>query len=154
MKHLKKDLTTVECGLIIHGVNCRGSFGSGIAGAIRRKWPSVYQSYMNAYHNSRENNTQLLGDVDFALVHDEPLLYVANLFSQEYYGNDGKTYANPMAIKLGLTKCFMFADKNDLTIYSGKVGCGLGGLRWANDVEPIFEQLETQFSKSVYICDI
>ena len=41
---VKGDLLSVTEGVIAHGVNCRGAFGSGVAGAIARKFPWVRDS--------------------------------------------------------------------------------------------------------------
>lgn len=49
MKYIKKDITTVNWGIIAHGVNCRGRMSSGVAAAIRSKWPIVYDKYREMY---------------------------------------------------------------------------------------------------------
>jgi O-acetyl-ADP-ribose deacetylase (regulator of RNase III) len=145
MKYIKKDITTVDSGIVVQGVNCQGVMGSGVAGAIRRKWPKAYESYMDKFHQTRTSNSDLLGTVDFALITTSPTLYVANIFSQKFYGSDGQTYANPISILQGMTRVFQFAEAHDLPIHSVKIGSGLGGLDWKNDVEPIFRQLECAY---------
>ena len=45
IKEIQKDITTVEEGVVLHGCNCSGGFGSGVAGAIRKKWPDVYEMF-------------------------------------------------------------------------------------------------------------
>jgi len=59
---IKKDVTTVTKGVVAHGVNCQGAMGSGVAGAIRRKWPSVFIEYAS-YHINLLNPAEALGTV-------------------------------------------------------------------------------------------
>lgn len=152
MKHLKIDVTTVERGIIIQGVNCMAVMGSGVALSIRRKWPQVFEPYKKVCLNYNKRGRALLGSVNFVEV--EPDIIVANVFSQEFYGSDGATYACPIAINLGLTTVFELANEKNLPIYSVKIGCGLGGLNWERDVEPLFEVLETQFPLvPIYVCE-
>lgn len=80
MKILKKDLTTISSGVILHQVNCQGRFASGLAGSIRQKFPEVYLSYMNFY---QAHKNDLLGRFDDVHVSDS--LVVVNCFSQEFY---------------------------------------------------------------------
>jgi O-acetyl-ADP-ribose deacetylase (regulator of RNase III) len=145
MNIIKQDITSVTRGVIAHGCNCQGAFGSGVAGAIRRKWDKAYKSYMKAVSTAHNNGTRLLGSVDFVLLTDEPKLYVANIFSQQYFGADRKRYADPEAIRQGMSTVFQFAEQNSLAIHTVKIGCGLGGVSWEDEVYPIMEQLETLF---------
>ena len=39
------DLFTHHGGAIAHGVNCKGAMGSGVAKAIKAKFPEMYRSY-------------------------------------------------------------------------------------------------------------
>jgi len=42
MNLIDKDITTVEIGVMVSQVNCRGVMGAGVAKAIRDRWPIVY----------------------------------------------------------------------------------------------------------------
>ena len=39
------DITKSNADYICHQVNCQGVMGSGVAKAIRDKWPQVYEEY-------------------------------------------------------------------------------------------------------------
>ena len=145
MNYLKKNITTVNCGILVQGCNTKGVMGSGVALALRRKWPVIFENYSKLCQQHKNDSASLLGKLDLVLISIDPTLYVANLFSQEYYGNDGATYANPIAILTGLSHIFSIAAANNLPIHSVKIGCGLGGLDWEKDVKPIFDQLEYQY---------
>lgn len=135
---IKKDITTETDGIILNGVNCKGVMGSGLAKAIRNKWPIVYSKYKELSFSDR-----LLGYVQFVKITDN--LLVANCFTQDKYGSDGAVYANIDAIKLCIQSVFEYADSKNLTIKAPKIGCGLGGLSWDDDVLPVFLDLEKTY---------
>ena len=78
----QRDVTTITKGFILHGVNCQGAMGSGIAGAIARKWPIVRDLYLAYVHDQRQRagfqSEQLLGNVQ--LVKAGKNLTIANCF--------------------------------------------------------------------------
>lgn len=145
MKYLKRDITTVDRGIIVQGVNCMAVMGSGVAAAIRRRWPQVFEPYYVTCMSNNKSGRKLLGSVEFVTISHDPHLVIANVFSQEFYGSDGVTYANPIAITLGLQNVFKYADNEKLPIHSVKIGCGLGGLDWDKDVKLIFDDMETRY---------
>jgi O-acetyl-ADP-ribose deacetylase (regulator of RNase III) len=157
--YLTKDITTAIYGVVAHGCNCQGAFGSGVAGAIKKKWPLVAERYFSYVSKVTELNDagSMLGQVQTIRIdspEDAPL-YVANMFTQLTYGNDGKVYASPAAIECALTGVLAFCRGHDLPLLMPKVGCGLGGLSWDNDVEPILQKLhEEYYTVDVFICDI
>lgn len=145
MKFLFKDVTTIDEGIIAHGVNCQRVMGSGVAKSIRDKWPVVFYQY--------EKNKPALGTTHFVEI--TPVLFVANCYTQDNFGRDScKQYASLYAIRSSLSEVFNFAAVMDFPLYMPRIGCGLGGLIW-DDVQPIIEELEQQYQGvEVTICDI
>lgn len=148
--YITKDLTTVEevGNLIYHGCNCVGGYGSGVAGAIRRKWPRAYEAF-------KENGVgeHLLGQCNMLLYAGQPV--IVNAYTQIHCGSDGKRYADPDAIEFSLMQTAEYADINEREIYMPKVGCGLGGLSWEDEVLPIVEKVSSEFPNlNIHICDI
>lgn len=148
--YITKDLTTVKEGegVIYHGCNCAGAYGSGVAGAIRRKWPSAYEAFM-------ENGVgkDLLGQVNILLFNGQPI--IANAYTQLTYGSDGKSYADYVAIAKTLSQVAEYCDAAKIDLYMPKVGCGLGGLNWELEVRPIVEFVSKDFPElNIHICDI
>ena len=146
MKHINKDITTVEEGLVIHGVNCQAVMGSGVALAIRNKWPIVYERYLK-----NGKGSDLLGSTHIISVDEN--LYVANCYTQDTFGGDPRVkYASLDAVRESLDGVFSWASTLDLIIYTPLIGCGLGGLDW-KDVEKIFEEkIEEYGYDSVIVC--
>lgn len=152
LHYINKDITTVEKGVIAHGVNCMGKMGSGVAFAIRRKWPIVFEKYSSFViaNNASSPSASLLGRVQFTQVGLE--LVVANCFTQIFYGR-GAVHAIPEAIKQSLTIVCNFANHGEFDLYIPKIGAGLGGLNWERDVEPIVKKLADENENvDIYVC--
>ena len=50
MIHFKKmNLLEADVDYICHQVNCQGKMNSGVAKAIRERWPIVYTTYWNTF---------------------------------------------------------------------------------------------------------
>jgi O-acetyl-ADP-ribose deacetylase (regulator of RNase III) len=150
MDFLKKDITTVEApAVIIHGVNCQRAMGSGIAKVLFTKWPEIRESYMTF---SKEE--MILGKIDPVPVDEN--LYVINCWTQKYYGYDKRVYADTQAVKVCLQEVAQFCTEvNIFELYSPKIGCGLGGLDWEKEVQPIFQEIEESYpSLNITICSL
>lgn len=152
LQYVIGDITTVEKGVIVHGVNCQGVMGSGIAKAIRDKWPQVYTDYQA--HCEGRSNTDLLGTWQFVYINTN--ISVVNLFSQNQYGKTGERFAKPDKIEKALRNLIttLIEYKIEHPLCSAKIGCGLGGLSWENEIKPIYEtiiqELNPQFPVIIY----
>lgn len=153
LKYLKQNIVEVKRGIVAHGCNCQGVMGSGVAKAVRSKWPEAYQRYAEICEGY-DRSSDLLGLTHFVFM-EKSSLVVANCFTQHSYGKDGKKYADPEAIEIALEQVFMLSRTTTLPIYMPKIGCGLGGLSWEQDVEPIVARLMVENPEvEVNICDI
>ena len=135
---LNKDILDCKDGLIIHGTNCSGGFGSGIAGQIRKRFPKVYDEF-----RKMPRGMASLGKLQVVPIEDR--LYIGNAFTQLNYGKDGKRYASVHAIATVLDVAFEWCTRGQLSLNSPKIGCGLGGLDWSSDVEPIFKEYSDKY---------
>jgi O-acetyl-ADP-ribose deacetylase (regulator of RNase III) len=140
-----QDITKVEHGILCQGVNCQLAMGSGVALAYKIKWPAIYSRYMDG-----PCGKDALGEAMFIEVEDN--VVVANLYTQEYYGRDGKRYASPEAIEESFRKTVAEAIKLDLPIYLPKIGAGLGGLDWEADVVPALNKATDDRDVTVTLC--
>ncbi len=149
---IKGDLLTAK-GLILHGVNCQGVMGSGVALAIRNKWPEVFQAYV--YYvggcGGPENADSYIGTVHFVGTKDESVV-VANCFTQNRYGKDGKKYASYDAIDSCMQSVREYLERNaDEPVNFPLIGCGLGGLHWPVVREIIEHRIPDTFTKNLYV---
>jgi O-acetyl-ADP-ribose deacetylase (regulator of RNase III) len=135
--YIKDDILNVKDGIIVHGVNCQGKMGKGLAYQIRNRYPKVYDEYIK-YINE---NKDLLGKINIVEVNNN--LFVVNLFSQFYYGTNNKN-GSIRAIEQGMRELFSIADIDELHI--PKIGCGLGGLDWDTEVKELINKLSKEFN--------
>lgn len=150
---IERDISLVLKGIIVQGVNCQGAMGSGVAGALRRKYPQIYTSYKTICDSTQVSST-LLGNIDVVSINDQ--LHVVNAFTQDRFGADGKRYADSGAIQTALNKVFEFAKKVDEDIYIPRIGAGLGGLNWDTDVAPIVNTIACKGDPDgirLYVCN-
>lgn len=128
-------LRDVTQGLILQQVNCQGRMGSGIALAIKTKWPIVEEKYLEFCRGRRPHT--LLGD--FLPVQVEEKIWVGNMFGQEYFGKTpggepGGRYTSYDALDLAALKTEYFLaemPEEYQEIHYPTVGCGLGGANWS-----------------------
>ncbi len=136
LHYVKGDVTDAKQQVVAHGVNCSGGFGSGVAGAIRRKYPEIREAYI-------KHEPKMLGTCQF--VEHADRIWV-NAFTQQNYGYDGAQYADLTAVGLCFAEIADYMDEHGLvTIAMPKIGCGLGGLDWDQVsvlVEGLFEDHE------------
>lgn len=124
IEYKKGDLLSVTKGVIIHGCNAQGVMGSGVALAIKNKYPKAY----DAYKRFEEKRGLQLSSVSMQQV--AAGLHVANMVTQEFYGRDLKVqYVSYGAIHLGFENLHGFLDK-DVTFHFPKIGAGLGNGNW------------------------
>ena len=116
----------VSEGIIAHQTNCQGVMGSGVAAAIRERYPKVYFEY--AEHCDDYTEAELLGTVQFVEVN--PKLYVANVFGQTTYGTHKRQTSYDATVD-AWAELFEKAEFLDWPIYIPYLmGCGLGGGNW------------------------
>ena len=148
---VRQDITYITSGIIGHGVNCQGKMNSGVAKLLRNRYPIIYESYIEVYEEYMDNPANLLGFADFVHVHKN--LIIANMFTQLYYGNDGRVYASPDAIRFAIKEVINEALEYNMDVYIPKIGCGLGGLDWEATVLPILKYCVPK-SLNLFVCEI
>ena len=135
---IEGDLMNAQCDIIAHQVNCQGAFNSGVAKAIREKFPEVFEKYKNFC--DRYTPDFLLGSIQYCILDNDDRL-VVNLFAQKNYGYDGKQYTNMLALKQCFERLHNLAEYfNKKTIaLPYKIGCVRGGADW-NEVYKLIEE--------------
>jgi len=151
---ITKDITTVTCGVVAHGTNCdpRGIMGSGVALAVKKKWPIVYSRHqLYVTEGARVFGTADMIDVNIVFENE---LIVANCYTQLSFGRTGRRYADLVAIETSLSEVYTAAGVYNLDVYLPEIGGGLGGLDFPTEVFPIIHQLSTHYHINTHICII
>lgn len=123
IKYIRGNLLDATQSIIVHQVNCQGVMGSGVALAIKMKWPKVYEDYKDL--GIPTDGRDILGEIQLIRVSKD--LEVCNLFSQDQYLPRGKRHTSYDAIEVGL-RSLKALRKGDIAM--PKIGCGLGGGDW------------------------
>ena len=149
MEKHQGNLLSVQRGIIVHGCNCHGVMGSGVAAAVRDTYPMAYIHYRQRY----ENAGLQLGDVIFvgnpanesasrhvrgatSMPHE---IIVANALTQFDYGREpGRVYVDYDALEAAFWRIRAVAKMTGLPVHFPLIGCGLAGGDWSR-VEPIIE---------------
>lgn len=147
---------SIDKAVILHQVNCMGAMGHGVAGAIRKKWPIVFDEYKTFVEGFRDRQWKLLGLSQGVTI--SPNLKVYNLFGQYDYGRDGIRRTEYHAFENALT---MFASdlqynydvEGSAVLIPDLIGCGLAkGDR--NVVMSIIKEVFKPVKNEIYICSI
>lgn len=120
--------------IIVHGCNAHGVMGSGVALAVKQKWPGAFEEYrafVGKFKKFSGSKYELLGKViPFAIEEDN--LLIANAITQENFGRSGERYVSYSAIDTAFRSITQIASKfNSVAIHYPLIGAGLGGGDWA-----------------------
>jgi hypothetical protein len=126
------DILTVGHGIIIQQVNAQGVMGSGIAKAIRDKWPVVWDDYRKVITTSPSDleSFSRLGTVVWSHVDDE--LLIASIVGQQFYGS-GARFTSYDALDRALLSVRRDIDAcslQKLPIHYPLLGSDRGGAHW------------------------
>lgn len=143
--YVKGDLLETPHEIIVHGCNAQGVMGSGVAKAIRDKYPEAFEAYRKEC-DSENDKEALLGRVIPVVVNDHKL--VVNAITQMNYGGGGQCYVSYIAIDI-VMQSLSLLEKNE-PICMPKIGAGLGGGDWKK-IEQIINDRLGEHDVRVYI---
>lgn len=128
------DLLSAPAEAVVNTVNTRGVMGKGIALQVKQRWPDVERAYRQAC----ERGEVRLGEmhvVERAALTDGPRV-VINFPTKEHWRSKSRL----ADIELGLRDLRQVIASLDVSsVAIPPLGCGNGGLQWA-DVLPLIEQ--------------
>lgn len=154
-----------EADIICHQVNCQGAMNSGVAKAIRQKWPKVYTEYKakcdyeeatvnnlyGQYENPIDWSECLLGDIQVVLVDENKA--VINMFAQQYYGYDQKRYTSYDAFWYCLGRIKRIINTEKTIAFPARIGCVRGGANWNVILTMIEEVLGADYNVEIWDYD-
>jgi len=133
------NLMDVTEGHIVHGCNAQGVMGSGVALAVKNKYPAVYNDYRVQY--SRPEGLELGVSYPVAVSTD---LVIWNAITQEGFGQSTRNCSYD-----AIQTCFeqinwqLTQTPSDYCeLHIPFIGAGLGGGRW-NIISAIIEETVT-----------
>lgn len=150
MIHERKGNILDAKGIILHQVNCQGVMGSGVAKAIKDKWPSAFAGYRDWWSScgGPRHADEFLGDVYFSEHGD---VWVGHCFAQDRYGNDGFRYTSYDALDLCMKEVARVAPQfPGADINFPLIGCGTGGGHWPVVREIIEHRIPDTYTKVLW----
>ena len=157
------NLLNSDCQAICHQVNCKGAMNSGIARAIRSKWPEVYYEYKEKYDRAKDVAKEemvttaadyLLGSIQCVQIYSQKeskIKEVVNMFAQETYGYGGAVQYTSYDAFMKCLWGIKAAYAPGATIgFPDHVGCCRGGANWRIIRTMIEEVLGNDYEVYIY----
>lgn len=148
-KIIEGDLLEAKKGVICHQVNCLGAMNSGVALAIRKKYPKVYNLYYDLVTHMTEEKFALLGYAQIIEIDSD--LMVANLFSQYDFGYSGQRYTEYGSFRFALINLIenieLYRNPNEMfdVHFPYKIGSDRGGAYWPT-IEDIIKSVFSKYN--------
>ena len=147
--------------LICHQVNCQGAMNSGVAKAIRQKWPQVYTEYRNAARDLSSEEfcdeelswMHMLGHIQTVFLADKETMGVINMFAQAGYGYDGRRYTSYDAFWSCLGEIKKYIKPGMRIAFPARIGCVRGGANWNVIFAMIEEVLGDDYNVEIWDFD-
>jgi len=143
----KGDILLGGDNVIAHQVNCLGVMGSGVALAIKNKYPRVYSEYVDFCKQEERKGNELLGNVQLVEIPNDNL-FVANLFGQLKFSSEpGVRSTSYDAIYESMSKL------RDELIKRGNITTigfpyGMSSVRAGADWNVIYEMIKSVFKNT------
>jgi O-acetyl-ADP-ribose deacetylase (regulator of RNase III) len=171
MQVVTGNLLSIDRGIIVHGCNCLGVMGAGVARLIVDKYPEVYGAYISLYEEGKLQlgTIQICSGQEFHMNHHvdaicstlPPSLIIVNAMTQLDVGTH-KVQVDYDAISACFARVKLLARDTKLPVYFPLIGCGLAGGDWQEvapridtalgpDIESILVKLPEPETKFKYI---
>ena len=140
-----------ECkeGIMVHGVNCMGVMGAGIAQEVKARWPKEFVLYREKCQTSDDLlGTIIVSPLEQYSAKDKRILIHA--FTQRTYGREA--YASYDAIDECFLKISRMMSPAGLNkIHFPMIGCGLGKRDWSVVKAIIDLRIPSIYEKNLWI---
>lgn len=152
-------------GYSVHGCNCQGKMGSGIAAVVRKVWPLAYEVYKDKYDEGYNNvlgqhvkGIELGSIIDVQVDED---IVIINAMTQAFYKGhpqmpNSDRYVDYEAVAAafeGLNALINSDEYPDTPriVHFPLIGAGLGGGNW-NIIEKIIDEtLDDDIEKVLWV---
>ena len=163
---IEGNLLELQKGILVHGCNCHGVMGSGIAKLIRDKWPDVYRVYRREYldnrlwlgdvisvANPRWRNLPTAGrHVKYIAPSVPEDVIIVNAMTQFDFGREpGQAYVDYEAISACFSRVRMLALTTGLDVHFPLIGCGLAQGKWDEVSARIEAALGPEISANLWV---
>lgn len=141
INYVEGDLLQSPAQVLVNTVNTVGAMGKGIAKDFKRVYPAMFREYQTLCDSGRL-------DVGTLWLYKTTHKWVLNFPTKQHWRNPSKVEY----IEQGLQKFVAtYAQKGITSIAFPQLGCGNGGLDWAEQVQPLMEKYLRDLLIDVFI---
>lgn len=150
IKVIKGDALDAQTGFIVHGCNCHGVMGAGIALGVKNRFPEAYKVYRQTY----EKSGLKLGEICYAEVDTDKIIVNAN--TQDGFGRGIRQVSYDAIVECFEKVVALSEDPSSpyyrkyLNIVFPMIGAGLGGGKWDIISNLIDNTVPDHFNKILY----
>jgi O-acetyl-ADP-ribose deacetylase (regulator of RNase III) len=149
IKTVKGDILKFTEDAAGHGCNCKRTMGSGVAKALRAKWPQVYQTDLDYVECAGKKK---IGKFSRANVGENKKVY--NIYTQVEFLPRGIDHFEYDGFKEGLSAVCDNMLKDGLkSLALPKIGAGLAGGNWSK-IKKIIEEVSEEKGIDITIYEL
>lgn len=137
-----QDIFTTTADALVNPVNCKGVMGAGLALQFKRRFPANFVAYQDA---CQKGILRPGGLFCYRLADQDKL--IINMATKDHWRDNSKIADIERGLYL-IKECSLEYSYRSVAL--PKVGCGLGGLCWPTQVEPLVREI-FQDSKLVVV---
>jgi O-acetyl-ADP-ribose deacetylase (regulator of RNase III) len=124
------DLFKSDAQVLVNAVNTVGAMGKGIALAFKQKYPEMFEQYRVLCKSGAFDIGQLW-------LYKSPEKWILNFPTKR----DWRDKSQIEYVEAGLKRFVEIYEAEGISSISfPRLGCGLGGLNWENEVRPLMER--------------
>lgn len=141
IKEVSGDILLSQAELIAHGISAHDPFDSGLALALRERWPSLVKDYRHATHSKAIHSGEIWGWA--GVQEDGGVRRIVNLITQDTLGQGSHTRPGKATlenVRHALQHLARYVkEENIRSLALPRLATGVGGLEW-DDVRPLVQQ--------------
>jgi len=166
IKTVEGDILNLNEGIFVHGCNCFGVMGGGIAKLVRNKWPEVYNAYKSRYakmglqlgdvvsvgHQKLHNNKAVARHLHALTATLPEQVIVVNAMTQFDFGSEeGRVYVDYDAVFASFARVKLLAKDSGLGVHFPLIGCGLAKGKWEEVEAQILAALGPDIETTLWV---
>lgn len=142
------DIFESECQILVNPCNAVGVMGGGLALQFRKRYPSVYKSYVDYCKAGKLQP----GGIHVCMIMDRiagktGMRTIVNLATKD----DWRECSQFKWVENGLRELFDYMTSSNITTVAiPALGCGLGGLDWRT----VYQAIKNQFEHSPFVVEV
>lgn len=141
IKEVSGDILLSKADLIAHGISAQDPFDSGLALALRERWPSLVKDYRHDTRSKAISTGEVWGWT--GVQEQGGTRKILNLVTQDTLGQGSgakSSKATVENVRKALQNLVKHVRANNISsVALPRLATGVGGLEWA-DVKPLIEQ--------------